>query len=199
MKLTPDILKVNRQKILYSFPVDLRQDVEIVADYLLDKNLDIHPTVEQHITLYKEKLVIPGRVYFTDPDETTGNTLSQRQQTILNCLYLRHNNGFVRQQRLEQLTGNTDYFAIPFIFQLLGEYVIEILFVLDKFINELSINKYLNFIAENKKYWKQTESRMISYWNEYYRTELKYRKLNEYIGKQIVDRIKQNERYQQII
>jgi hypothetical protein len=189
MRLSSDILQVNRQKILNAFPTDIQQEVESVIDFLLDKNFDIHPTIEQDIILKGQKLIIPGRVYFDEPIDTTGSALTEMQQTILNCIYLRHYNGFVRQTRLEKLIDKTDFFVTPFVFQLLGEYVIEILFVVDRHINEQTIDNYIKFINENKKYWQQTESRMISYWNEYYRRP-QFRKLNDYIGKQIVDRLK---------
>lgn len=194
MKLSTNILKTNRQRLLNAFPTDLQQDVGIVADFLLDKNFDIHPTVEQEIILDGQKLTIPGRVYFDNPPETTGKTLSDNQQTILNCIYLRHHNGFVRQKRLEKLVENTnDYFVIPYIFQLLGEYVIEILEVVDKHINESTMDNYLKFFTENPKYRQQTESRMISYWDVYYR-RTKCKRLNDYIGQQIFKRIKKSER-----
>ena len=194
MRLTSEILQVNRQKLLNAFPIDLKQDVEIVADFLIDKNFDIHPTVEQEIILDGQKLIIPGRVYFDNPTDTAGNSLTINQQTILNCIYLRHHNGFVRQQQLEKLIYNVkDYYVIPFVFQLLGEYVMEILEVADKHINDKTINNYLKFFNENPTYRQQTESRMISYWDVYYR-RTKYKNLKEYIGWQIFDRIRKSER-----
>lgn len=54
--------------------------------------------------------------------------------------------------------------------------------------NEYTLDFYAEFVGENPKYWRQTESRMISYWNEYYR--YKFPKLKEYLGFEIVDRIK---------
>ena len=194
MRLTSEILQVNRQKLLNAFPIDLKQDVEIVADFLIDKNFDIHPTVEQEIILDGQKLIIPGRVYFDNPTDTAGNSLTINQHTILNCIYLRHHNGFVRQQQLEKLIYNVkDYYVIPFVFQLLGEYVMEILEVADKHINDKTINNYLKFFNENPTYRQQTESRMISYWDVYYR-RTKYKNLKEYIGWQIFDRIRKSER-----
>ena len=194
MRLTSEILQVNRQKLLNAFPIDLKQDVEIVADFLIDKNFDIHPTFEQEIILDGQKLIIPGRVYFDNPTDTAGNSLTINQQTILNCIYLRHHNGFVRQQQLEKLIYNVkDYYVIPFVFQLLGEYVMEILEVADKHINDKTINNYLKFFNENPTYRQQTESRMISYWDVYYR-RTKYKNLKEYIGWQIFDRIRKSER-----
>ncbi|TAG91803.1 MAG: hypothetical protein EAZ20_03050 [Bacteroidetes bacterium] len=194
MKLSTDMLQTNRQKLLNAFPIDLKQDVEIVADFLLDKNFDTHLTEGQEIILDGHKLTIPRRVYFDNPTDTTGKTLNDNQQTILNCIYLRHHNGFVRQKRLEKLIENTnDYFVIPYIFQLLGEYVIEILEIADRHINESTMDNYLKFFTENPKYRQQTESRMISYWDVYYRWT-KYKQLNDYIGQQIFNRLKKNER-----
>ncbi len=50
------------------------------------------------------------------------------------------------------------------------------------------MNYYAEFRDENLKYWQQMESRMISYWNEYYRS--KFPELKEYLGIKIVNRIK---------
>ncbi|HEV8507499.1 MAG TPA: hypothetical protein VGQ53_18935 [Chitinophagaceae bacterium] len=149
----------------------------------------IHPT-KHSVILDGEQLTIPYRNYFNEPTLEKEKLLTPLQRTILNCIYLRHHNGFVRQKRLEQLVDSDDYFIVPYTFQLLGEYVREILEVLDRHVNYKTIDNYSGFIAENKKYWQQTESRMISYWNEYYRND--FSKLKEYIGKKIVDRIKAN-------
>lgn len=191
MKSSDNIFQTNRLKLINAFPFELEEDVETVVNFLSDKTFNIHPTVKQEVILDEQKLIIPGRVYFDEPTDTTGNNLTVLQQTILNCIYLRHYNGFVRQRRLEKLIDNTyDYFVIPYIFQLLGEYVIEILQVADKHINDKTIENYLKFSAENPMYRQQTESRMISYWNEYYRAIPTYKKLNNYIGKQIFDKLK---------
>jgi hypothetical protein len=89
---------------------------------------------------------------------------------------------------LERLVDRTETFIVTFTFQLLGGYVMEILQVLDKHINDKTIDQYIAYMKETPKYWQQTESRMTSYWNEYYRW--KFPKLNDYIGKQIVERLK---------
>jgi hypothetical protein len=187
MRIQESTIEISKRKIIKAFPVYLSSDVQVVIDFLMDKNMKVHPSSEHHVILDGEKLSIPARVYFDKPNESTGNNLSELQQTILNCLYLRHHNGFVRQARLEFLRGKTDYFIIPFIFQLLGEYVREILIVVDDFINEETLPSYLKFKMENPKYWYQTEGRMISYWNEYYRRDAN---LREYIGTGIFKRMK---------
>jgi hypothetical protein len=200
---TSKIENTEKSRLTNGFPSALRQDVEEVNKALpLDRNVLladgqihqvdslIHPN-EQTVSLDGELLKIPCRIYFNEPQADNEKRLTTLQRAILNSIYLKHHNGFVRQRRLEQLLDSTDYFVIPYTFQLLGEYVMEILEVLDRHVNDKTIDKYVKFINENKKYWQQTESRMISYWNEYYRRP-KFPKLKNYIGKQIVHRIKAN-------
>ena len=143
------------------------------------------------IKLNGEQLIIPYRLYFDEPDIESETDLTDRQKFILNCIFLRHHNGYLRERRLNNLINKDEKWIIPFTIQLLGEYVFEILEVLDEHINEKTINDYCSFTEENPKYWQQTESRMISYWNEYYRR--KFPKLKEYLGTTLVKRIK-NER-----
>lgn len=189
MRISTKILEVNRQKLLLAFPINLKQDVEKVSAFLLDKNFKIDSISEQDILLNGQKLIIPRRVYFDISSVQFNNTLTNTQQTILNCIYLRHHNGFVRQEGLEKLISNAeDYYIIPYIFQLLGEYVVALLEIADKHINENTVDNYLKFCIENPKYRKLTESRMISYWNAYYR-RTKFKNLNDYIGRQIFNKL----------
>ena len=89
---------------------------------------------------------------------------------------------------MEKLIHKKQPYIVPFTFQLLGECVKEILTVVDEHINEKTIPDYVAFVNENKKYTEQTENRMISYWDLYYRKEYPRRK--RYIGQHIFDRIK---------
>lgn len=202
--LTKNKTKEYKDRILKSFPTELKSDVESVIKILpLEKNdvklcdgqvhnVDnlIHPT-ELTIKLNGEQLIIPYRLYFDEPDIESETDLTDRQKIILNCVLLRHHNGYLRERRLNNLIDKDEKWIIPFTIQLLGEYVFEILEVLDEHINEKTIYDYCSFTEENPKYWQQTESRMISYWNEYYRR--KFPVLKEYLGTALVKRIK-NER-----
>jgi hypothetical protein len=199
--LTKNKTKEYKDRILKSFPTELKSDVESVIKILpLEKNdvklcdgqvhkVDnlIHPT-ELIINLNEEKLTIPYRLYFGEPEIDSENNLTDIQKSILNCIFLRHHNGYLREKRLKKLVHKDEKWVIPFTVQLLGEYVYEILEVLDEHINEKTINEYRSFTEENSKYWQQTKSRMISYWNEYYRR--KFPKLKEYLGTTLVKRIK---------
>ena len=199
--LTKNKTKEYKERLLKSFPTELKSDVESVIRILpLEKNdvklCDgqvnkvenlIHST-ELRIKVNGEQLIIPCRLYFDEPDIDSENNLTERQKVILNCIYLRHHNGYLRERRLKKLIDKNEKWTIPFTIQLLGEYVFEILEVLNIQINDKTIGNYQSFIEDNPKYWQQTESRMISYWNEYYRR--KFPKLKEYLGTAIVKRIK---------
>ncbi|WP_246581474.1 hypothetical protein [Echinicola shivajiensis] len=199
--MTKNKTKEYKDRLLKSFPAELKSDVESVIKILpLEKNevklcdgqvhkVDnlIHPT-ELTIKLNGEQLTIPYRLCFDEPDIDSENNLTDRQKTILNCIFLRHHNGYLRENRLEKLVHKDNKWIIPFTVQLLGEYVYEILEVLEEHINEKTIDDYHSFTEENPKYWQQTESRMISYWNEYYR--LKFSNLKEYLGTALIKRIK---------
>lgn len=190
-----------KERLKLAFPKSLESDLNVVLDIipfdenrikLCDGNTHmigdlIHEDFYSTIFDSKE-LKIPFRLYFNEPSSESEMTLNEKQQAILNCIYLRHHNGFLRQKRLEKLKGIDFYWITPFTFQLLGEYVFEILEVLDNQLDDSQLENYKKYALENPKYWQQTEGRMISYWNEYYR--FKSPKIKTYIGRLIFDQIK---------
>jgi len=94
------------------------------------------------------------------------------------------------------MSNTPDKWTTPYIIQLIGEYVHELLPIIDKKVNESTLEFYTEFINENPKYWQKTESRMVSYWNAYYRH--RYPKLKEYLGFEIVNRIKKTKAQQRL-
>jgi hypothetical protein len=110
-------------KLANSFPIALKQDVEKVLEILAFR--DNFSLSENSITVsLKEEIIqFPYRIYFDEPIATKEDSLTTLQKTILDCIFLRHHNGFVRQRRLELLLDKTDFFIVPFVIQLLAEYV----------------------------------------------------------------------------
>jgi hypothetical protein len=199
-----DKTKDYRSRIKKSFPQKLEKDLDVVLGIMpLDNDQvklndgNIHKVENliydyfKDIKLDDENLSIPYRIYFNEPNQDKENTLTNIQKAILNCIYLKHHNGYVRQKRLEQLGKNYQYWTTPYTFQLLGEYVLEIIDVLDNQLDDNKLENYKQFAIENPKYYQKTESRMISYWNEYYRH--KFPKLKNYAGRIIFDHIKTKE------
>jgi len=196
-----DRFKDYKERLKKAFPKSLEKDLNVVLEMipfnennikLSDGNTHkvdnlIHESF-LNLRLENEELTIPYRLYFNEPDPNKEKALTELQKAILNCIYLRHHNGYLRQRRLEQLESNNQYWVTPFTFQLIGEYVFEILKVLDNQLYDNKLENYKRFATENPKYWQQTESRMISYWNEYYRQ--RFPKLKDYIGKLLIDQIR---------
>jgi hypothetical protein len=190
-----------KERLTKAFPKKLHSDLKEVLKILpFEKNKVklcggkfhqvenlIHET-ELNLRLENETLTIPYRFYFDEPNPELEKALTDKQKDILNCIYLRHHNGYLREKRLNLLSKNSEKWMIPFIVQLIGEYIYELLPIIDKKINENTLNLYNEFKDENPKYWQQIESRVISYWNVYYRH--KSPKLNEYLGFKIIERIK---------
>ncbi|GAB3636020.1 hypothetical protein GCM10027422_16100 [Hymenobacter arcticus] len=135
---------------------------------------------------------LPGRVYFAEPLATDESTLPVRQQVVRHCIYLRHHDGYVRQRRLEQLLAAPyELFTVPFTFSLIGEYVKEILEVLDTALLSELLASYVGFIQENPRYWQRTQGRVTSYWDVYYRGY--YRggtPFRHYVGARLLKKLK---------
>lgn len=185
--MKPDYLKI----IFDSFPENLKSDVLKVFKIIpLESKykFDLISSGFYEINVGGEKLKIPSRIYFDEPNQQNENQLTKNQKDILNCIYTRHHNGFIREKRLNKISKKTEKWKIPFFVQLLSEYIYELFPIIDKNVNDQTIGFFREFKNENPKYWKQTESRITSYWNEYYR--YKSPKLKNYLGIEIINRIK---------
>jgi hypothetical protein len=73
-----------------------------------------------------EDVSIPYRIYH-DPALIDTARLTSRQEELLDCLLTRHHSGFVRQEHLGRIVCCNHDWTPPFVVQLVGEYVIEIL------------------------------------------------------------------------
>jgi hypothetical protein len=188
-------------KLAKAFPSVLEDDVRTVAKclpfsdrtlVLADGHVRYFDTFLSEcdpilVRLQGQRIEIPYRIYLKEPAPEKIEALTEQQKVIFHCLYLRHHNGFIRQKHLEQLVGRTEAFICPFTIQLLGEYVLEILVILENIIATPVVGNYAKFLSSNNFYWTQTQSRVVSYWNEYYRSV--FPALDQYVGKRIVDRL----------
>lgn len=193
--MTPDYLK----KIIDSFPENLKSDVTKVFSIIpLESKykFDLISSDFYNVKVSEEILKVPVRIYFDEPKPQNENQLTEIQKDILNCFFTRHHNGFIREKRLNELSEKPEKWKTPFLVQLLGEYVYELFPIIDKKVNNNTLDFYKEFKNENPKYWQQTESRIASYWNKYYR--YKFPKLKDYLGIEIINRIKKTNAQQQL-
>ena len=154
-------------KLLDAFPSRLRTDVFSAVAVLpqpfhvLDKRFTVR--------LNGEKLAIPFRVYY-DLSGIDSSRLSLRQGQLLDGILTRHHDGHVRQERLgDILTLNQDW-VTPFVLQLVGEYVLEIIQEIEANLGKLDTSLYGDFLRQNPEFLRLTEQRVISYWNCNYRS-----------------------------
>lgn len=134
---------------------------------------------------------VPGRIYNDVPSPESVASLSSRQRQVLHCLYSRHCDGWVRQSHLAQILGSSDPWVIPFVVQLVGEYVLEILVDIRDGLRDLGVPgdrlrlAYGEFLVANPAFFARTQRRLVSYWSCYHRAA--FRSFQGYPGCTVVD------------
>lgn len=194
----------NINRLIAAFPNELHNDVK---ESVKSIPFTINPIklangkkhfVDKFVSDYKpqtfnlrgEEVKIPYRVYFEEPEQESLKALTNQQRIILHCIYLRHYDGYVREQHLIKLLKTDSFFMLPFTIQILGEYVVELIYILDKGITNQNISKYSELLIDNLFLWKQTQSRMVSYWDVYYRRQ--FPKLEDYAGYRLSKRLNES-------
>lgn len=129
------------------------------------------------ITLRGQPITVPYRIYNSPVPTERLASLSSHERIVLACIYTRHNDGRVRQAALRELLASDTWWGVPFIVQLLGEYVIEICTdIADFAADELPsrpamLDEFRAFAADNPDFIALTKARATSYWAAYYRRE----------------------------
>lgn len=156
-----------------AFPASVRQRVQAVLEILPPTRL--MPASPFTVSVQGEAVTIPYRLYNDEPENEAQQTLSPDQRTILHCLYTRHHDGRIRHRHLEQASKSLQPWVMPFVVQLVGEYVLEILVTIQDQLAELTTpgaaqhTAYGQFLAANPHFLTLTGQRVASYWNCYYR------------------------------
>ncbi|MFK0174041.1 hypothetical protein ACIQU5_35260 [Streptomyces sp. NPDC090306] len=159
--------------LITAFPAELASDAEAVLAVMPASRLRPHAPFS--VAVGDQQVLIPGRLYNDEPSTDAVASLSSRQRQLLHCLYSRHCDGVVRQRHLENVVGSTDPWVVPFVVQLAGEYVVEILVVICDELRDLATPgtrghlAYGQFIVDNPAFFARTQRRVVSYWNCYYR------------------------------
>jgi hypothetical protein len=92
-----------------------------------------------------------------------------RLGTAMLYLGTRHWDGYVREECVRQLVGIDRPWVVPFVVQLLGEYVLEIVDVVAAAIPGVNAAQFSEFVRENRGFMATTRRRMTSYWDCYFR------------------------------
>lgn len=111
----------------------------------------------------------PARVYYAREDVRAACSAGGAVAQVAQCIGTRHNDGHVRQECLRDLLLAEEAWTVPFVLQLLGEYVVEIAVSIDDALADVVPARYAEFAAENPDHIRRLHQQATSYWNEYYR------------------------------
>jgi len=158
----------SKDELAQAFPSALRKEV-LSALSVLSENRYSYRWQAFSVHLGSELLSIPSRIYY-DPHGLQAMRLTRLESEILDCLLTRHHDGFVRQKHLVRIIRSQNAWVPCFVFPLVGEYVVEILRVIQENLTYLETPIYRDFVRANPEFLNLTEQRVVSYWDCYYRS-----------------------------
>jgi hypothetical protein len=161
------------KQIVRGFPVALRDDVDVVTA-VLPEPTHVLEARAQRVSVQGEEVEIAARIYDPDPVGSAIERLNDVQRLIAACVYSRHHDGYVRQSACGAILPSTEPWVVPYVVQLLGEYVVEISgLILERLTAQSSFSRpsYREFVRANSAFMALTEQRAISYWSCYYRRD----------------------------
>jgi hypothetical protein len=151
---------------------------------LLSSPTERDPSHSFSVNCAGETLHLPQRIYYPPPSDGAFRALQGAEQSIVACWFTRHHDGHVRERFLRALTGFDCAWIIAYVVTLCGEYVIEILrYIWERrdLFDRIELERWLR---ENQPFYARTRSRIVSYWNCYYRSE--FPRFDDYIGSYLI-------------
>lgn len=171
-----------RAVISDAFPSSLAMEVNSLLDKL-NWTTDLQSSGCFTISLEGQRLTIPYRIYCEEPVHLH---LTDTEALLLDCILTRHHNGYLREKSLRRILTAKPYFATPFIAQLLGEYVIEILSVIQANLSSILLDNLIQLKKDNPEFFNLTEKRVQSYWNCFFKGSIEK---SDYVGFQLLKAI----------
>jgi hypothetical protein len=165
--------------LLKAFPLALRDEAQKVISVLPETRMS---ACRFSVDVGEDLVSIPYRIYH-DPALIDSASFTRTQHELLACLMTRHHNGFVREEFLPKILGCNHEWVPPFVVQLVGEYVIEIIQSISDGIHRIDPDLYRAFLTRNPAFYRTTKKRMLSYWDCYHRAERK----EEYAGFRVLE------------
>lgn len=129
----------------------------------------------------------PFRVYYAREDVLEACRTPGMISKVALCVGTRHHDGFVREACLRALLPVEDAWVVPFVLQLLGEYVVEIADCIESALAGAIPARYVDFTQENPAYMHRLRQQATSYWNVYYRRA--YPTRNAYPALRLLERL----------
>ena len=159
------------------FPKNKKIDILITSAFV---SLKKYSKENFEFKLDNEIVKLPYRIHYISNSLTS--ILSKNQKKILYCIYTRSHDGYTREKYIKKLVEEKiEKWEIPFIIKLCDDYVIQILEVIYESLKNRDNTDIKRFCLNNKKEIFKSYSRMVSYWNEYYR-DIDFK---DYVGRKI--------------
>jgi hypothetical protein len=176
-----------------AFPSSLQSKIELLVNIIPAAEHRPHESLDAVVG--DERVAIPGDACTTLYLTATRQPPSKRQALMLRAFYTRHHDGHVREQSVQGIVKVCEPWVAPFVVCLVGEYVVEIVQIIDTALTDLTVEGsrqqriYGRFGASNPDLIERTASRVASYWNEYYRAESAT--LSDYLPRRLFKRLEQ--------
>ncbi|MCX2863918.1 hypothetical protein OOZ63_18995 [Paucibacter sp. PLA-PC-4] len=138
--------------------------------YLPGESLELRFQFE--ISVLGETLTLPGRCYvdrrkLVDAFGDCGVRGDIRLVAL--CIGARHDDGFLRESCVRKLLRVREPWVLPFVLAPLGEYVIEIIELIESALPSLDASGCAEFVRANPAFMATLRRRVISYWDCYFR------------------------------
>lgn len=166
-----------------AFPVGLTPIVSRLAP-ILDPSSGFPSGKPFSVVCEGDQLQIPCRIYRPVISETVFASLNANEQSIAACWFTRHHDGHVRERFLRALPVYNSAWIVAYVVSLCGEYVIEILQCIWECRNRFDIHTLGRWLRDNRSFYSRTRSRIVSYWNCYYRSAFPI--FEEYVGHRLL-------------
>jgi hypothetical protein len=170
-----------------AFPAHMTAEVETLMPTLSDYQM-CPPSDGFAVLVQGEWLEIPYRVHYRESQLIKCTQRAGTQGHIAFCLGTRHHDGYLREKCLRQIITVEHPWVVPFVTQLVGEYVLQIVQVIEHELPRLHPGMYGEYLNANAALQGTLGRRAVSYWNEYYRRN--YPKLKDYPGFKVLTAFK---------
>ena len=167
--------------LISAFPTRLTPEVSRLAG-LLDPPSGLDTSEPFPVTCDGEVIQIPHRIYRPVISESQFASLHPVGQSIAACWFSRHHDGHVRERFLRALPAFDSSWVIAYVVALCGEYVVELLHDIWERRSLFDVDVLGHWLRDNPQFYSRTRSRVMSYWNCYYRTA----HFESYIGSQLI-------------
>jgi len=167
--------------LISAFPTKLTPDVSRLA-VLLDPPSGLDISESFPVTCDDELIQIPHRIYRPVISESQFASLHPAEQSIAACWFTRHHDGHVRERFLRTLPTFDSSWVIAYVVTLCGEYVVELLHYIWERRSLFDAAVLGRWLRNNPQFYSRTRSRVVSYWNCYYRTA----RFESYVGSQLI-------------